>query len=189
MSANKPKVLLPFLLVAVACILRLIVYVYVGIAGIENFVLEHYIGILVNLVFYFFILSDAYEYFIKGKNIKMSPLIFKYGITNLATLIGLRNDDSNIFTLTALMLFLVPYVSDSVHTKRKTVALTAILVLLCSMAVSVLYIMHPETNYFAEFGRMIYNLDALNPTIEWLLIIFIIACKRINYEKENASVS
>ena len=183
MSANKPKVLLPFILVAVACILRLIIYLYVGIAGIENFVTEHYIGIIINLVFYFFILSDSYEFFIKGKNITLNPLIFKYGITNLATLIGLRNGDSTVFILTALMLFLVPYVSDNEYVKKKKRALTAILVLLCSMAISVLYMMHPETNYFAEFGRIIYNLDALNPTIEWFLIVFLLSQKRKNNKK------
>ena len=178
MLTNKPKVLLPFVFVATICIIRLLIYVYVGIVGIENFVIKHYIGIIINLVFYFFILSDSYEFFIKGKNITLNPLIFKYGITSLATLIALRDDDSTIFMLTALMLFLVPYVSDNEYIKTKRRALTAIIVLLCSMAVSVLYMMHPETNYFAEFGKIIYNLDALNPTVEWMLIVFLLSQKR-----------
>ena len=183
MSANKTKVLLPFLFVAAACVVRMLIYVYVGIAGIANFAFDNYIGIVVNLIFYFFILSDAYKYFIKGKNITLNSLIFKYGIANLATLIGLRNGNTTIFILTALMLFLVPYVSDNEFAKKNRRALTAITVLLCSAAVSVLYMMHPETNYFAEFGNIIYNLDALNPTVEWLLIIFLLAYKRKNYKK------
>ena len=185
MSDNKPKILLPFIIVAVACIIRLIIYLYVGIAGIENFAFDNYVGILVNLVFYFFILSDAYKYCIKGKDISLNPLIFKYGIANLATLIGLRSGNSAIFTLTALMLFLVPYVSDNVYANKKRRALTAITVLLCSMAVSVLYIMHPSANYFAKFGQIIYNLDALNPTIEWLLIVFLLSTKKRNNKKEE----
>ena len=67
MLENKPKVLLPFVLVAVVCIVRLLIYLYVGIAGIANFAFDNYIGIIVNLIFYIFILSDAYKHFIKGK--------------------------------------------------------------------------------------------------------------------------
>ena len=182
MLANKPKVLLPFIFVAGVCIVRLLIYLYVGIEGIANFAWDNYIGILVNMIFYIFILSDAYKFYIKGKNITLNPLIFKYGIANLATLVGLRNGDSTIFTLTALMLFLVPYVSDSEFAKKNIRALTAITVLLCSAAVSVLYILHPSANYFAEFGQKIYNLDALNPTIEWLLIIFMLSSKKRIYK-------
>ena len=108
----------------------------------------------------------------------MNPLIFKYGIANLATLVGLRNSDSPIFILTALMLFLVPYVSDNDFAKKNRRALTAITVFLCSAAVSVLYIMHPAENYFSEFGQKIYDLDALNPTIEWVLIVFMLSSKK-----------
>ena len=178
MFVNKPKVLLPFLFVAGACIVRLIIYGYVGIKGIENFVFENYVGIFINLVLYLFILFYAYKYFIKENYITLNPLIFKCGISNLATLIGLRNDNNTIFMLTAMMLFLVPYVTDNIHAKQKTVALTAIIVLLHSMAVSALYIMHPTMNYFAEFGKLIYNLDALNPTVEWALIIILLLNKR-----------
>ena len=185
MLANKPKVLLPFIFVAGVCIVRLLIYLYVGIEGIANFAWDNYIGILVNLVFYFFILSDAYKYFIKDKCISLNPLIFKYGIANLATLIGLRNSNGPIFILTALMLFLVPYVSDTVYAKKNRRALTAITVFLCSAAVSVMYIMHPSTNYFAEFGNVIYNLDALNPTVEWLLIVFILSSKKRKSQKEE----
>ena len=178
MSVNKSKVLLPFSLVALACALRLIIYAYVGIEGIANFAWDNYIGILVNMAFYIFILSDAYKFFIKGRNISLNPLIFKYGIANLATLVGLRNNDSPIFILTALMLFLVPYVSDNDFAKKNRRALTAITVFLCSAAVSVLYIMHPAENYFSEFGQKIYDLDALNPTIEWVLIVFMLSSKK-----------
>ena len=183
MSANKTKVLLPFLFVAAACVVRMLIYVYVGIAGIANFAFDNYIGIVVNLIFYFFILSDAYKYFIKGKNITLNSLIFKYGIANLATLIGLRNGNTTIFILTALMLFLVPYVSDNEYVKKKLRAPVAIAVLLCSIAVSVFYIMNPSPNYFAEFGQKIYNLDALNPTVEWIMIVFLLAYKSLNSKK------
>ena len=177
MSANKTKVLLPFLFVAAACVVRMLIYVYVGIAGIANFAFDNYIGIIVNLIFYIFILSDAHKHFIKWKKITLNSLIFKYGIANLATLIGLRNGNTTIFILTALMLFLVPYVSDNEYVKKKLRAPVAIAVLLCSIAVSVFYIMNPAPNYFAEFGQKIYNLDALNPTVEWLLIVFLLASK------------
>ena len=183
MLTSKPKVLLPFVFVAVVCIVRLLIYLYVGIAGIENFAFDNYVGVLVNLVFYFFILSDAYKYFIKGNNITLNSLIFKYGIANLATLIGLRNGNTTIFILTALMLFLVPYVSDNEYVKKKLRAPVAIAVLLCSIAVSVFYIMNPSPNYFAEFGQKIYNLDALNPAVEWLLIVFLLASKSKNTRK------
>ena len=184
MLTDKHKVSLPFLLVAFTCILRVLIYLYVGIAGAGNFVLEHYVGILVNVIFYTFILTDSYKFFIKGKNITLNPLIFKYGIANLATLIGLRNGDNTIFMLTALMLFLVPYVSDNVYAKKNRRALTAVTVLLCSMTVSVLYMMHPATNYFAELGTLIYNLDALNPTIEWFLIVYLLSTKK-KYSKKG----
>ena len=108
----------------------------------------------------------------------MNPLIFKCGVSNLATLVALPSDDKLIFKLTALMLFLVPYVSDSEHARKKTVVLTSTIVLICSVSVSVLYIMHPAANYFAEFGKAIYNLDALNPTVEWILIVFLLAYKK-----------
>ena len=183
MSINKPKVVLPFLFVTVPCIVRLIIYGYVGIKGIENFIFANYIGIFINLIFYLSILSCAYKYFIKEKNITLNSLIFRYGISNLSTLIGLRNENNTIFILTALMLFLVPYVSDNVYAKKKTVLLSAIIVLLCSIVVSVLYIMQPHANYFTEFGSLIYNLDALNPVVEWILLIFLLAYKRINYKE------
>ena len=64
MSENKSKVLLPFSLVALACALRLIIYAYVGIEGIANFALDNYVDIVVNLIFYIFILSDAYKFFV-----------------------------------------------------------------------------------------------------------------------------
>ena len=188
MSVDKPERSLPFILVATACILRLMIYAYVGIEGIANFAWDNYIGILVNMAFYIFILSDAYKFFIKGKNITLNPLIFKYGIANLATLIGLRNGDNAVFTLTALMLFLVPYVSDNEFAKKNRRALTAITVFLCSAAVSVLYMMHPSANYFAEFGQKIYNLDALNPTIEWLLIVFMLSSKKRIVKKQNTNI-
>ena len=168
---------MPFVFVAAVCIVRLLIYLYVGIAGIGNFAFDNYIGILFNLIFYVFILSDSYKYFIKGKNFTLNPLIFRYGVANLANLVGLRNGNSTIFMLTALMLFLAPYVSDNEYAKKKLRAPVAITVLLCSTAVSVLYIMHPATNYFAEFGNIIYYLDAVNPTVEWLLIVFLLAYK------------
>ena len=37
MSMNKPKVLLPFLFVAGVCVVRLMIYAYVGVKDIENF--------------------------------------------------------------------------------------------------------------------------------------------------------
>ena len=182
MLTNKPR-LLPFLLVAGTCILRLIIYIYVAIAGIENFTFENYIGIFLNLVLYLFILLYAHKYFVKGNYISLAPLIFKCGISNLATLVALPSDKKIIFNLTALMLFLVPYVSDNEYANKKTVALTSIIVWLCSVAVSVLYIMHPSPNYFTGFGNLIYNLDALNPTIEWNLIIFLLLYKMASYKK------
>ena len=177
MLSNKPKVLLPFLFVAAVCIVRVIIYVYVGAKGIGNFVLKNYTGIFINLLFYLSFLSDAYKYFIKGTDTTLNSFVFKYGIANLGTLIGLRNGNDIIFILTALMLFLVPYVSDSAHAKKKIVATAAIIVLACSITVSILYIMYPLTNYFAEFGNVIYNLDALNPTVEWILIFLLLLIK------------
>ena len=178
MLMNKPKALLPFLFVAGVCVVRLLIYAYVGIKDIGNFAFENYMGIFLNLVLYVFFLFYAFKYFIKENYITLNPLIFKCGISNLATLVALPSDNKLIFKLTALMLFLVPYVSDSEHAKKKTVALTSIIVLLCSVAVSVLYILHPAANYFAEFGKLIYNLDALNPTVEWILIVFLLAYKK-----------
>ena len=183
MLINRLKAFLPFIFVTLSCAVRLLIYVYVAIAGIQDFVFENYFGIFLNLALYLFILHYAYKYFVKEVHISLSPLIFKCGISNLATLVALPSDNKIIFKLTALMLFLVPYVSDSEHANKKTVALTSIIVLLCSIAVSVLYIMHPAPNYFAEFGKLIYNLDALNPTIEWILILVLLSYKMASYKK------
>ena len=51
--------------VAVVCIVRLLIYAYVGIKGIENFAFENYMSIFLNLVLYVFILFYAFKYFIK----------------------------------------------------------------------------------------------------------------------------
>ena len=181
MLLKNPKVLIPFVFVAVVCLVRLTIYLYVGIMGLDNFVLENYAAIYINLVLYLFILFYAYKYFIKASFITLNPLIFKCGISNLATLIGLHNQNHTIFILTAVLLFLVPYVSDSVHAEKKAVALTAIMALILSIAISVLYIMHPAANYFAQFGDLIYNLDALNPTVEWILVSVLLLYKKLKY--------
>ena len=60
MPMNKPKALLPFLFVAGVCVVRLLIYAYVGIKDIGNFAFENYMGISLNLVLYLFILFYAY---------------------------------------------------------------------------------------------------------------------------------
>ena len=91
------KKLLPFLFVAGVCIVRLLIYAYVGVKDIGNFAFENYMGIFLNLVLYVFILFYAFKYFIKENYIPLNPLIFKCGISNLATLVALPSDNKLIF--------------------------------------------------------------------------------------------
>lgn len=168
-----------FIFVAGAAVVRLALYGYVGIKGLASFSMDTYAGIFINLGLYAFILLYAHKYFMQGKYTSLSPLIFKYGISDLATLLALRNGDERIFMLTATMVFLVPYVSDSPHASKKTLYLASAAVLGLSASVSALYIMRPAANYMATFGQAIYNLDALNPTIEWILIMALLLYKRM----------
>jgi len=163
---NLNKILMLF--VGAIVLARIVLYVIVIVKGIGSFGVGDYMATIINFVMYISILKYTYDYFIKGKDVSLSGLIFKFGIARLATLLGLVTDTKMIFNITAILVFLVPYLSSNLKTKKVNVILLVLIFVLC-IVLSYLYITNPVNNQIHSLGTVLYNLDSFNPAIQWLL--------------------
>lgn len=170
-------------------VLRILFYVVTAIRGIGVFAVGSYFGIVMILVMYISIIKYLVDYYRKGKDVTIDSLLFRYAVSSLASLIRLRNGDIKVFVLTALTVFLVPYLIGIKKNDKKTKFLI-LAVWLLSFAVSVLFVINPVQNYLSSLGTATYNLDAINPVVEWTLFCILgVVWVKIQEKKSAQAVS
>ena len=188
---KKYKKFIPVIIVGVPVIVRTIIYLFVAFKGIGTLEIKNYISIIINLVMYISLLKYSIDYFVKGKNVSLNGLIFRFGISSLATLLSLQSENKVIFMLTAVMVFIVPYVSASLSpngmNKKKVIITTGLVlvVLIVSIVLAVLYIKNPIENYLSYMGTTIYNLDAMNSAVQWTLFTILGVARAITIKNRE----
>jgi len=157
-----------FWLMTIVICVRFVFYAIVAVKGIGTIALGNYLSLAINFLMYSSILTYMIDYFKKGKEVTIDSMIFRFGIASMASLIGLKNGNDTLFVLTAVMVFIVPGISFANGINKKT-AISMIIVLGLSIACSVMYIVYPSESYLNALGDKFYYVDAINPTVEWIM--------------------